>query len=53
MNKFFLNKLNLKPYSDFIYFEKLDTSVSKTGQSNFCDFGFWLEFLPSWFLDTF
>jgi hypothetical protein len=33
MTKSFLNKLNLKPYSDSIY-------GGKTGQSSFCDFDF-------------
>jgi hypothetical protein len=33
--------------------EKLDTPVSKIGQSSFYGFGFWLGFLLSWLLDTF
>jgi hypothetical protein len=38
--KSFLNKLNLKPYSDSTY-------------SGFCDSGFWLGFPPYSLLDTF
>jgi hypothetical protein len=45
-SKSFLTKRNFKPYSEFIL------SV-KTGLSDFCEFGFLLDFILSWSLDAF
>jgi hypothetical protein len=53
MAKSFLKKLNLKPYSNSICSEKLDTLVWQTRWSHLCDFGFLLDFLLSWSLDAF
>jgi hypothetical protein len=59
MIKSFLNKLNLKPYSDSmenrrLWYPKPDVSIlTKTGWSGFYDFGYLLDFLLSWSLDAF
>jgi hypothetical protein len=53
MTKSFLNKQNLKPYSDSISSEKTRYSGLVNRMVRFYDFDFLLDFLPSWSLDAF